>query len=199
LLYGGGEDFVQRSESRSLLSASGAETFATQYGPSGRRFKRNSVALATLVAGDFKPLALPATSATASAATAAAEIGAARITTLLASFRLAQIPFLIVVLLAFCKGKSVSAFRAGDINVRHDRFLHVKALARLSSLSCANGSTLVLPCFLRLRCPSISRMKENYSRPRPTKVQTPVDNGSHPDTSVERLEVYPNACASVQN
>jgi hypothetical protein len=112
---------------RSLLSTTGAKTFATQYGPSGRRLEGNSVGLSTLVAGDFKTLALTATRATASAAATAAEIGTARITTLLASFRLAQIPFLIVVLLAFGKGKSVSAFRTVNLNVRHDRFLHEKA------------------------------------------------------------------------
>jgi hypothetical protein len=109
------------------LSATGAKAFATQYRPSGRRLEGHSVRLSTLVAGNLEPLAFPAACATASAATTAAKVGTARITTILASFRLAQIPFLIIILLALCEGKSVSAFRAGDFNVRHDRFLHERA------------------------------------------------------------------------
>jgi hypothetical protein len=101
------------------LSATGAKAFATQYGPSGRRLERNSVGFATLIAGDVITLAFAAASA---AASAAAEIRAARIPALLASLRLAQIPFLIIVLLALGERKRISTLRAHDLYVRHDRF-----------------------------------------------------------------------------
>jgi hypothetical protein len=115
-----------------LLGATGAEAFATEHGPAGRRLEGDGVGFPALVAGDLITLALTAASA---APAAAAKIGTARITTSFASFRLAQIPFLVILLLAFRKGESVSAFRAGDVNVRHDRFLHEKARrGRLRSL-----------------------------------------------------------------
>jgi hypothetical protein len=112
-----------------LLSATGAKAFATQYGPSGRRLERNSVGLPTLVAGNIVTLAVAAatTSAASATAAAAAEIRAARITALLATFRLTQIPFLIVILFALSKRKWVPALSAGNLYVRHDRFLHEKA------------------------------------------------------------------------
>jgi hypothetical protein len=111
-----------------LLSATGAKAFATQYGSSGRRLERNSVGLSTLVAGNIVTLAVAAATTSAASATAAtAEIRAARIPALLASFRLAQITFLIVILFALSKRKRVSALSAGDLYVRHDRFLPEKA------------------------------------------------------------------------
>jgi hypothetical protein len=75
-----------------------------------------------LIACDVVTLTLTAASATASSAAAAAKIRAARIAALLATLRLTQIPFLIIFLLAFRKGKIVSAFRAGNLDVRHDLF-----------------------------------------------------------------------------
>lgn len=161
-----------------LLSTPGAKAFATQHGPSGRRLERNSVGLTTLIAGDLVTLALTAACATASA-TAAAEIGATRIATLLASFRLAQIPFLIILLLAVCKGESVSAFRAGDIDVRHDLFLHEKA-RRGQPGSLFQRKRLSLPRFLRLSL-STMNLHELRAQPLPVKVSTP-------DTFAPRLE-----------
>ena len=162
-----------------LLSTPGAKAFATQHGPSGRRLERNSVGLTTLIAGDLVTLALTAACATTSATAAAAEIGAARITTLLASFRLAQIPFLIILLLAVRKGESVSAFRAGDINIRHDLFLHEKAKrGQLGSLF--QRKRLSLPRFLRLSL-STMNLHELRAQPLPVKVSTP-------DTFAPRLE-----------
>jgi hypothetical protein len=143
VLYGDGDDFVRRKIT--LTSATGAKAFAAQDGPSARRLKGNRVGFSALIADDLITLALTAARATTSAASAA-EIGAARITTLLASFRLAQVPFLIIFLFSFGKGKSVSAFSAGDFDVRHDRFLRGKAKrGRLCSLVLTEAIE-VLPC-----------------------------------------------------
>jgi hypothetical protein len=123
-----------------LLSATGAKAFTTQYGPSGRRLERDGVGFTTLVAGDVVALALTAASTTA---TAAAEIRAACIPALLASFRLAQIPFLIIVLLALSKRKRISTLGADNLYVRHDRFLPEKAKAGPSELPvCQRGRAL---------------------------------------------------------
>ncbi|HEX7998834.1 MAG TPA: hypothetical protein VF528_10630 [Pyrinomonadaceae bacterium] len=124
-----------------LLSATGAKAFTTQYGTSRRRLEGDGVGFTTLVAGDVVALALTAASTAATAA--AAKIRAARIPALLASFRLAQIAFLIIVLLALSKRKRISTLGADDLYVRHDRFLPEKAKAGPSELPvCQRGRAL---------------------------------------------------------
>jgi hypothetical protein len=110
-----------------LLSAAGAKAFTTQHGPSGRRLEGDRVGFPTLITGNIVTLAIAAASAASATAATAAEVRAARITTLLASFRLAQIPFLIIILLALSKRKRIPTLSAHDLYVRHDRFLPEKA------------------------------------------------------------------------
>src|SRR4051812_25952263 len=90
-----------------------AETFATQHRPAGGGLERHAVGLTALIARDLKSLAV------ATSAPGTTKVIAARITTRLATFRMGQIPFLVILLFAVSEGKGVSAFRAGNIDVWH--------------------------------------------------------------------------------
>jgi hypothetical protein len=96
-----------------LRRAIRAKTITAKNRPSTRRFEWDSILLTTLIAGDVKSLALAATSSRS------AKVRATRITTRLTAFRVSQVPFLIVLLFTFGKGKSVSTFGASDFHVWH--------------------------------------------------------------------------------
>jgi len=103
---------------RSILSSrlSGAictETITAQNGPTRRRLEWHSVGLATLITNDLKSLAL------ATRSFGAAKVRPTRIPAGLAALRMGQVAFLIVFLFAFGKRKSVSTFRASDLDVWH--------------------------------------------------------------------------------
>jgi hypothetical protein len=76
-----------------------------------------------LVADDIEALPLTATAATTAGP---AKIGAPRITTGFTTLRLAQVPFLVVLLFAVSKRESLAAFGTSDVHVWHDWFLPSK-------------------------------------------------------------------------
>jgi hypothetical protein len=100
------------------LGAPRAEAVATEHGSSARRLEGHGISLAALVAGDFKTLALAASASAASGPSA--KLRAARITTIFASLRLAQVAFVVILLFALSERESIPAIGACDINVWHD-------------------------------------------------------------------------------
>jgi hypothetical protein len=123
LLYGSGRRFVlywaRRDRIKSgPLGTPRAEAIATEHGSSARRLEGHGISLAALVAGDFKTLALAATAAAASRTSA--KLRAARVTTILASLRLAQVAFVVILLFALSERESIPAISACDVNVWHD-------------------------------------------------------------------------------
>jgi len=107
------------------LRAAGAKTFTAKDRPSGRRFEGHGVRFAALIADDIE--ALPLAASSAAAPTSAAKVCAPCVTTGFAAFGLAQVPFLVVLLFAFCEREGLAAFGTSDVNVRHDWFSPVKA------------------------------------------------------------------------
>jgi hypothetical protein len=100
----------------SPLGASRAKAIATEHWSSARRLEGHSISLAALVAGDFKTLTLAAASA---ASGTSAKLRAARITTIFASLRLAQVAFVVILLFALSERESIPAVSACNINVWH--------------------------------------------------------------------------------
>src|SRR2546423_11451269 len=128
-----------------LSGATGAEALSAQNGPSGRRLEGDSIGFPALIARNLEALALAAP-----ASRIRAEICAARITARLATFRLAQVAFPVIILFTLCESKCCAAFGAGDFLVWHDRFSQ-KALARQPQsfhLYRSAGALTVLPLVL---------------------------------------------------
>ena len=96
-----------------LCCSTCAETITAQNGPASRRFEGHSVSLSTLIAGNLKSLTF------ASSSLWSAKVGAARVPASLAAFRMSQVAFLIVLLLAFGERKSIPTLRASDLDVWH--------------------------------------------------------------------------------
>jgi len=96
-----------------LCCSTCAETITAQNGPASRRFEGHSVSLSTLIAGNLKSLTF------ASSSLWSAKVGAARVPARLAAFRMSQVAFLIVLLLAFGERKSIPTLRASDLDVWH--------------------------------------------------------------------------------
>ena len=117
----GGLFYFSRSPIR---RAAGAEAFATKHRPPRLRLKRHAVSLAALIANNFESFAFGSAASTLSRP---AKILAARITTRLAAFGMAQSSLAIIVLLSFSKWKAGSAFATGDFKVWH-RYLPEKYL-----------------------------------------------------------------------
>ena len=125
-----------------LLRAAGGKAFAAQNRSSARRLEGYVIGFAALIAGDFETLAFAA----ARSPSAASEIGATAIAASLATLRLAQVSFRVILLLAFGKWKRRAALGASDLYVWHFSFSLRKAMRedlRLSSLS----KGLALVCF----------------------------------------------------
>jgi hypothetical protein len=114
--------FAIASRNLQLLRAAGGKAFAAQHGPSARRLEGHAVGFAALVAGNFKPLAVAATAATARSSSASAEIGPAAITASLATLRLAQVSFRVVFLFAFGEWELRAALGASDLYIWHFSF-----------------------------------------------------------------------------
>ena len=112
--------FLFASDSLGVLLGStvSAKAVTAQNWSSRRRLEWNTVGLATLVASNLKSLALSAWSS------GTTKTGPARVTTRLTAFRVSQIAFLVILLLALGKGKGTTTFRAHDFDVWHDFFLH---------------------------------------------------------------------------
>ena len=104
-----------------LCGAAGAETFAAQDRSSRRRFERHRVGLAALIASDLETLTL------SSRSSGPAKIIAPRVAARLATFRVGQVLFPVVLLLAFGKWKCCPALHTRDFNIWHDCFLHESA------------------------------------------------------------------------
>jgi hypothetical protein len=101
----------------STLGAARAEAIATEDGSAARRLEGDGITLTALVAGDFKTLTLAATAAAAPGTSA--KLGAARISTIFASLRLAQVAFVVILLFALREGEGVPAISACNVNVWH--------------------------------------------------------------------------------
>jgi hypothetical protein len=108
----------------STLGAARAEAIATEDGPAARRLEGHGITLTALVAGDFKTLTL---AATAAAPGTSAKLGAARISTIFASLRLAQVAFVVILLFALREGEGVPAISACNVNVWHGLLSPLKA------------------------------------------------------------------------
>jgi hypothetical protein len=111
--------------------AAGAETLATEHGPSARRLEWHAVAFAALIASDFVTLAV---TTTASAARAGTEVCAARIAARLAAFRLAQVAFVVILLFPLCKRERLTTFGTGDLKVWHEFFSRKAKRGSLASI-----------------------------------------------------------------
>jgi hypothetical protein len=96
-----------------LCCSTCAETITTQNGPASRRLEGYRVGLPTLIAGNLKSLTFATSSFWST------KVGAACVPARLAAFRMSQVAFLIVFLLAFGERKSVSTLRASDLDVWH--------------------------------------------------------------------------------
>jgi len=129
------------------LRAAGAKTFTAEHWPSGRGLERHSVGFAALVADDIEALPLTATAATTAAGPA--KIGAPRITTGLTTFRLAQVPFLVVLLFALSKREGLAAFGTSDVHVWHDWFLPSKQARAHALTTLVRASPTLALFFLR--------------------------------------------------
>ena len=104
---------VQTANLRPRLScAICTKTVAAKNGSATRRLKGNRVVLATLIAGNLKSLAF-------TASLWPAKVCTTRIPARLAAFRMSQISFLVVFLLAFGERKCVTTFRACDLDIWH--------------------------------------------------------------------------------
>jgi hypothetical protein len=102
----------------SLLSSSTrTKTFATKHRPAAGWLERHGVSFSALITGDVESLPL------ASWSSRAAKVCSTRISAGLAAFRVSQIAFFVVLLLAFGEREGVSTFRARDFKVWHDAFL----------------------------------------------------------------------------
>jgi hypothetical protein len=125
-----------------LCGAAGAETFAAQDRSSRRRFERHRVGLATLIASDLKALTLSARSPWA------AKIIATRVAARLASLRVGQVLFPVILLLAFGKWKCFATLHTRDFNIWHDCFLHESAEWLMPSLFLGAPALAFLPLHL---------------------------------------------------
>jgi hypothetical protein len=96
-----------------LVCAACAETLTAEHWPSARRLERHRVCLAALVARDLETLAF-------AASTGPAKIGTTSISARLATLRLAQIAFSVILLLPLSERERFAAFAARNINVWHD-------------------------------------------------------------------------------
>lgn len=113
-----GQDAPRSSTSGSRLrGAICSEAITAQHRPAARRLEGHRVGLATLVAGNLESLTFGASSSLW-----AAKVRAARIAARLAAFRVSQVAFLVVFLLAFGKWKNISTLGASDLDVWHELF-----------------------------------------------------------------------------
>jgi hypothetical protein len=104
---------AQLTSGSGLCCSTRTETISAQNWPATGRFEGHSVGLATLIAGNLKSLTFAASSFLS------AKVGPAGVSAGLAAFRMGQVSFLVVFLLAFGERKRVPTLRAGDLDVWH--------------------------------------------------------------------------------
>jgi hypothetical protein len=172
-LYGSCGAFVR---SKLLLGAAGAEALAAQNGPSARGLEGHGIRFAALVAGNLEALTL---AATARPAPRPAETGAARVATRFASFRLAQVALVVILLLSFGERESRTAFSARNLNVWHRYFL-LRYRARLFGsfalrFSSERPALLFSTAALRLRLLGRARRPASAARVIPCLKHFPLD------------------------
>lgn len=136
--HGGRDARAPNGSGSRLGGAICSEAITTQNGPAGRRLEGHSIGLATLIAGNLESLAFAAASSLG-----AAKIRATSIAARLTAFRVGQVTFLIVFLLAFGERKSISTLGASDLDVWHELF-SMSGLRGLTTLFCGTQSELGL-------------------------------------------------------
>jgi hypothetical protein len=88
------------------LSAAGGKALAAQNGAARLGLERHTVTLPALIANYLESFAVAPTAAACSALAWAAKVGTPRVTAWLATLRMGQSAFAIIVLLSFSKRKS---------------------------------------------------------------------------------------------
>ena len=111
-----------------ILCAAGGKALPAKHWSTRLRSEGNAVGLAALIANNLEPFAF------CSSLARATSVRAPRVAAGFATLGVAQTALAIVVLFSFCKGKSRSAFGAGDFKVWH-RYLPRKIVFRFASVS----------------------------------------------------------------
>lgn len=149
------------------------KTVAAQNGPARRRLEGHGVVLAALVARDVESLTLTCLSSSSS------EVGAPCITAWLTSFRMSQITFPVILLLAFSKCEGSVALRTRDFEVWHRGF-STRVDSRLSTLFCSSERwrrvSFIHEVMVRKRCFSNTTPKSYASRRVNCRECTPAIN-----------------------
>jgi hypothetical protein len=115
---------IAHSLGAAILRAARGKALTAKHRPARLRFEGYAVGLAALIADNLEPFALPATTALPRAA----KVLPACVATGFATFGVAQTAFAIVILFAFSKRESRSAFRTGDFKIWH-RYLPEKIVS----------------------------------------------------------------------
>jgi hypothetical protein len=125
---------ISKIQLGSLLTGSTrAKAFATEHRAAAGRLKRNGISFSALIAGDVESLPLSTWSS------GSAKVSSTRISARLTAFRVSQIAFFVILLLAFGEWEGVSTFRASDLKVWHDAFFSWKDETEVSAL-CGFGA-----------------------------------------------------------
>jgi hypothetical protein len=126
------------------------KTLAAKHRSATGWLERYGVSLAALIASDVESLPLSTWSPRA------AKISSTRVSARLAAFWVSQIPFFVILLLAFGEWEGISAFRARNFKVWHDAIFSSKDETEVSVLSWF-GSMASLSCGLTMAGSRVAR------------------------------------------